>query len=72
MDEGSWPADDDTDRVVPRASSVNYVADTMYACLAWFVSYKVSYTAADLLAMTRMVLDRDHEARGVMAADPAT
>ena len=35
------------------------VADTMYACREWFEGYKVAYTGADLIAMARMVMERE-------------
>ena len=35
------------------------VADTMYVCKKWFEGHEVIFTAADLLAMTRLVLERE-------------
>jgi hypothetical protein len=35
------------------------VADTMYACRKWFEAHEVAFTASDLLAMTRLVLERE-------------
>ena len=37
------------------------MADTLYACREWFEGYAVPYTAADLLTMARMALDRERE-----------
>ena len=37
------------------------VADTMYACREWFEGYKVAYTGADMIAMARMVMERERE-----------
>jgi hypothetical protein len=33
------------------------VADTVYFCKAWFEGYGVAFTAADLLTMTKLILD---------------
>ena len=35
------------------------VADTMYICKKWFEAHEIKFTAADLLAMTKLVLDRE-------------
>jgi hypothetical protein len=35
------------------------VADTMYVCKKWFEGHEVAFTASDLLAMTRLVLERE-------------
>jgi hypothetical protein len=37
------------------------VADTMYACREWFEGYKVASTSADVIAMARMVMERERE-----------
>ena len=37
------------------------VADTMYACREWFDSHGILCAAADLLVMSRMVMDRERE-----------
>jgi len=34
------------------------VADTAYGCLLWFQSNGMTATAADVVAMTKLVLDR--------------
>lgn len=33
----------------------------MYACREWFEGYKVAYTGADLIALARMVMERERE-----------
>ena len=35
------------------------VADTAYMCKTWFESYKLEATAADVIAMTRLILERE-------------
>lgn len=40
------------------------VADTAYLCRAWLEQYAPKYSPADLLAMTRMVIER----QGIEAA----
>jgi hypothetical protein len=39
------------------------VADTMFACKTWFQSYGVSFTGADVVAMTKLILKREEAAR---------
>jgi hypothetical protein len=39
------------------------VADTMYVCKKWFEGYEVAFTASHLLAMTRLVLEREQATR---------
>ena len=39
------------------------VADIMYVCKKWFDGHEVAFTAADLLAMTRLVLEREQALR---------
>jgi hypothetical protein len=39
------------------------VADTMYVCKKWFEGYEIAFTAADLVAMTRLVLERERSIR---------
>jgi hypothetical protein len=35
------------------------VVDVAYMCKAWFASYGVAATAADIMAMCRMVMERE-------------
>lgn len=35
------------------------VADTAYACKLWFESYGLAATASDVVAMTRLVIERE-------------
>lgn len=42
-----------------QKQAVIYVADTAYACKLWFESYGLSATAADIIAMTRLVMERE-------------
>lgn len=35
------------------------VCDTAYACKLWFQSYGFEPTAADLVAMTRLIMERE-------------
>lgn len=39
------------------------VADTMYACKRWFEGYAIPFTAADVVAMAALVLQREREER---------
>ena len=39
------------------------VADTMYVCKKWFEGHEIAFTASDLLAMTRLVLEREQATR---------
>lgn len=39
------------------------VADTAYLCRLWLETYTKEFTAADVLAMTRMVMDREDDKR---------
>jgi hypothetical protein len=39
------------------------VADTMYVCKKWFEADEVAFTATDLLAVTRRVLERERATR---------
>jgi hypothetical protein len=39
------------------------VADTMVACKKWFESHDVAFTASDLVAMARLVLERERATR---------
>jgi hypothetical protein len=39
------------------------VADTMYVCKKWFEGHDVVFTAADLVAMARLVLERERSIR---------
>jgi hypothetical protein len=52
----NWPGDSDRAR-----TAVRDVADTMYACREWFEGYKVPYTGADLVAMTKLILARERD-----------
>jgi len=48
------------DRIPERfRGAVVDVADTAYMCKAWFASYGVAATAADIMAMCRMVMERE-------------
>ncbi|MFC0408789.1 hypothetical protein [Roseomonas elaeocarpi] len=38
------------------------VADTGHACKLWFEAQRLAPTAADIMTMTRMVLDREQRA----------
>jgi hypothetical protein len=39
------------------------VADTMFACKKWLEGHDVAFTAANLLTMTRLVLQRERSIR---------
>ena len=43
--------------------------DAAYLVKLWFDDHGVSYTAADLIAMTAMVLQREHELRGSLVKE---
>jgi hypothetical protein len=39
------------------------VADTIYVCKKWFEGHEIAFTASDLLAMARLVLEREQAIR---------
>lgn len=39
------------------------VADTMYVCKKWFEGHEVAFTAADLVGMARLLLERERAMR---------
>jgi hypothetical protein len=39
------------------------ITDTMYVCKKWFECHDVPFTAADLLAMKRLVFERERSIR---------
>ena len=47
------------------------VADTMFLCRQWFKQYGegIKPTAADLVAMTRLILEEEHAARCTNGTD---
>jgi hypothetical protein len=47
----NWPGDN------PARSALIRVSGSMLACREWFEAHGVAYTAADLVAMTRLALE---------------
>jgi hypothetical protein len=47
----TWPGDN------PARSALIRVSASMLACREWFEAHGVAYTAADLVAMTRLALE---------------
>ena len=45
------------------------VTEAAYVVKLWFDDYDVSYTAADLVAMTAMVLQREQDMRGSLVKE---
>jgi hypothetical protein len=48
------------------------VADTAYMCKTWFESYKLEATAADVIAMTRLIIEREAALVAAQKADEET
>jgi hypothetical protein len=51
-----------SDAPEPWRDALIAVGDTAFICRAWLNTYAPGYTPADLLAMTRLVIEQEYEA----------